>query len=501
MTDYERIRSAYFRESKSQRQICREFGHSRKTVRKAIRNSTPEPYRRTKEVRPVLTAEFQDKINAIIKADENVHRKQRHTAMRLYERLCDEHGFTGSYATVNRYAGPQLAKREVFMDLVFETAEELQIDWGQATVMLDGVKTIIHLFCARCCSSKASFVRAYQREDQLSFLDGHDHAMALFGGLHGRYCYDNLATAVISRPKKKTKCDEGTNRVLTEPFRKMRSHYLMFGMRFCSPGRGNEKGHVENLVKYAQRSLLCPLPNCKDMAILNECLLTRCVDDLGKAMGDTTRGALLEQCRRVFTPLPPPYHPSKSESTIANRFSCVRYENCTYSVPTAHAHQPCVVTCYASEVEISSGNRVVAKHARALPGDTHKLDFRHYLPHLERKKGWLANGRAFQPDNLPVALRRFRASLLERYGDEGLERLVKVLMLYQDYSAEQVDCAIARCLERELIHEGAVVQELNNPGVVREDVSLAFDADSPLNVPASSGRSAAEYDVLLKEAS
>ena len=74
-------------------------------------------------------------------------------------------------------------------------------------------------------------------------------------------------------------------------------------------------------------------------------------------------------------------------------------------------------------------------------------------------------------------------------------------MLYQDYSAEQVDCAIARCLERELIHEGAVVQELNDPGVVREDVSLAFDADSPLNVPASSGRSAAEYDVLLKEAS
>ena len=39
--DREKIRRAYFKEKKSQRQIARQLGHSRKTVRKAIAWSGP----------------------------------------------------------------------------------------------------------------------------------------------------------------------------------------------------------------------------------------------------------------------------------------------------------------------------------------------------------------------------------------------------------------------------------------------------------------------------
>jgi len=31
-------------------------------------------------------------------------------------------------------------------------------------------------------------------------------------------------------------------------------------VRFCNPARGNEKGHVENLVKHAQRRFMTPVP-------------------------------------------------------------------------------------------------------------------------------------------------------------------------------------------------------------------------------------------------
>jgi hypothetical protein len=35
-----------------------------------------------------------------LEADKKKHRKQRHTAKRIFERLRDEHGFTGKYTVV-----------------------------------------------------------------------------------------------------------------------------------------------------------------------------------------------------------------------------------------------------------------------------------------------------------------------------------------------------------------------------------------------------------------
>jgi hypothetical protein len=400
---------------------------------------------------------------------------------------------------VNRYAAPLLAKREVFMDLVFEPAEELQIDWGQAEVILDGQRTVVHVFCARCRPSKASFSRAYLHEDQLSFLDGHDHAIRFFGFLHKRYCYDNLSAAVISRPGPKSKRDEQAKRVLTEPFRKLRSHYRMFNVRFCTPASGNEKGHAENLVKYTQRTLLCPQPSCPELETLNEQLMARCQADLSKETDGTTRQALLASyAESMAEGVPEPYRASKSLSTIASKFSCVRYDNCQYSVPVAFAHQPCVVRCYASTVTVASGGRKIAEHPRAGVDESYVLDFKHYLDHLERKKGWLGNGRAFRPDNLPVALRRFRCELLQKFGHEGLRRLVEVLLLYRTYSSTVVDAALTSCLARGVIHEAAVLQTLTVPcAPARQEQSVHIAADSVLAVTEREGRDPADYDVVL----
>ena len=52
---YESIRRAYHIEGKSKRQIARELGHSRKTVSKALKYSTPPPYSpRRVQPHPVL---------------------------------------------------------------------------------------------------------------------------------------------------------------------------------------------------------------------------------------------------------------------------------------------------------------------------------------------------------------------------------------------------------------------------------------------------------------
>lgn len=74
-------------------------------------------------------------------------RKQRHTAKRIYDRLVVEHGFSGGETTVRRLVKELREKApEAFVPLVFPPGDALQIDWGDATVYLHGVKTTVNLF-------------------------------------------------------------------------------------------------------------------------------------------------------------------------------------------------------------------------------------------------------------------------------------------------------------------------------------------------------------------
>ena len=94
---YAQIRRYVLVDHHSQREAARYFGISRETVTKMIANAQPPGYRRTaRPVRPKL-GPYLDWITAILTSDKLVHRKQRHTAKRIFERLRDEHGYTGGY--------------------------------------------------------------------------------------------------------------------------------------------------------------------------------------------------------------------------------------------------------------------------------------------------------------------------------------------------------------------------------------------------------------------
>ena len=245
VADYERIRRRVRIEGKTQRQAAEELGHSRHTIAKALTHSSPPGYRRKNPApRPALDP-FLSLIDAWLEADRSQSRKQRHTGPRIYERLRDEYGFTGSVSAVRHYlAQRKQTQGEVFFPLQFDAGEEDQVDWGQAWCLINGVERKVFLFCLRLCYSHVSYVRAYFQESQECFLDGHVNAFAFLGGVPRRLAYDNLKSAVIT-------VGAGQDRRLNRYFVALRSHYL-FETRFCNVASGNEKGHVENLVKHSQ---------------------------------------------------------------------------------------------------------------------------------------------------------------------------------------------------------------------------------------------------------
>ena len=81
------------------RQLERDTGIHRQTLRKIRDNSQPPGYQRTRPILKSKMAPYVDRIKAIIKADKDVPRKQRHTAKRIWEILQAE-GFTGGYTNV-----------------------------------------------------------------------------------------------------------------------------------------------------------------------------------------------------------------------------------------------------------------------------------------------------------------------------------------------------------------------------------------------------------------
>ena len=84
-------------------QIARTFHHTRRKIRQVLAESEPTPYTRTNERPAPVLGPFHTVIDQILTDDEHAPPKQRHTAMQVFRRLRDEHGYPGGYGQVQRY--------------------------------------------------------------------------------------------------------------------------------------------------------------------------------------------------------------------------------------------------------------------------------------------------------------------------------------------------------------------------------------------------------------
>ena len=129
---YRRVRLAC-RDGMSERAAARHFGISRESVKKMLEFSVPPGYRRTAPVRRPKLDGFTGLIDEWLRVDrKGEHRKQRHTAKRIFERLRDEHGFTGGYTIVKDYVREHhRRRREMYVPLVHPPGHG-QADFGEA---------------------------------------------------------------------------------------------------------------------------------------------------------------------------------------------------------------------------------------------------------------------------------------------------------------------------------------------------------------------------------
>ena len=295
---YAAVRQFVFIEGNSRREASRVFGLSRDTVARMCRFSAPPGYTRTRAPLKPKLGPFLPVIEAILTSDKQAPAKQRHTAMRIFERLRDEHSYAGGYTAVKDYV--KIAKglsRETFVPLVHPPGHA-QVDFGEAIGVIGGVRQKLHVFFMDLAHSDAPFIKAYPAETTEAFLDGHVSAFAFFGGVPQSILYDNTKLAVARI------LGDGV-RTRTQAFTGLVSHYL-FRDRFGRPGKGNDKGKVEGLVKNGRRRFLTPVPTATSYDELNAKLEADCRADQLRCAGRhaETIGDRLQADLALFRPHP-----------------------------------------------------------------------------------------------------------------------------------------------------------------------------------------------------
>ena len=147
MSLYSQIREAYI-SGESQRSIAKRLGVSRPTVKKYCQGATMPGVRKEYLRAPsVVTAEVEKFIRMCLDSDQKEGlRKQTHTAKRIYDRLVEELGFTGSYSIVRRVVHEMRAQyipSQADMPLEYDPGDAIQIDWGEATIYLRGERKVV----------------------------------------------------------------------------------------------------------------------------------------------------------------------------------------------------------------------------------------------------------------------------------------------------------------------------------------------------------------------
>jgi hypothetical protein len=337
-----------------------------------------------------------------------------------------------------------------------------------------GIQRKVEVFLMHLSYSRRTFVMCFPAQKQESFLSGHVHAFAFFGGVPHRISYDNLTTATQVMMV-------GTVREQQRAFLAFRSHYL-FDAHFCTPNQGHEKGGVEGSVGFSRRQFLVPMPRVASFEELNQLLLERCRRDDVRIVDRQTQsiGQAWQEERSYLRPLPArPFDCCVKRQVHLNGYSQVTFETNRYSVPTERARRELTVKAYPFTLEVYTEAELLAVHPRCYEREQDLFDPLHYLFLLESRPGALDYARPLKewrkdwPPSYHQLLSRLRTEWPE---GRGVKEFIQVLRLHQQAPAALVRTAIEQALAYGSAHLDGVkhcLNQLQTPSVEVVPLDLA----------------------------
>jgi transposase len=332
------------------RSIAEMTGHSRNTVRRVLRQTTPEPFKapeRTSKLEPFKP-----------------YLKERYerfgiSAVRLLEEITAQ-GFDGSIFTVRRYLRQFRARKKTAAKATvrFETppGQQAQGDWTYLGRFPNAAGQLIpvYAFALVLGFSRMLFVDFTTSMKVETLIDCHLKAFDFFGGCTSTILYDNM---------KQVKLDRTTWNPLFVDF----TTYYGITATTHRVRRPRTKGKIERTIGYVKESFLVGR-SFADIDDLNA-QARHWLDTVANVRIHGTTGRrpvdLFAQESLVAVGSLPRYQVAHRTLRTVDVEGFVRLERSRYSVPPEHVGSVVLVEHSGMTIRIRSGELIIAEHPKA----------------------------------------------------------------------------------------------------------------------------------------
>lgn len=439
MDDIKYIKRMYECEGVSIREIMRRTGYHYETIKKYLEKSDFNEIPKPPKDSPSLLDPLKPIIDEWLLEDVKAPRKQRHTAVHVYDRLKKEYPevLDVKLRTVQYYVSKK--RKEIFEQQqkaylpLYHPPGEAQVDFGHfsyydnAKVMHDALKLTISF-----PYSNAAYCQVFHGENQECLLQGIKNIIEHMGKVPYRMVFDNLSTAVAHMGK-------GHDRTLTDTFSRFITHYGIEAF-FCNGAAGWEKGNVENKVGYERRNFFVPVPTILDFNQFNKRLFELSEEDNNRIhyVKNETHKSLFEEDKQAMLSLNPvSFEVCRFESRISDKYGKVAFDGNYYSSSPKFAKESVYVKVTSDTVIIMDTRyQTIVEHSRLYGKGKESMNWLPYIDLMSKRPTAIKYTGFYE--NLPDNWKKYLSDLPAEEKREALLALHTMLLKHDINVASDV---------------------------------------------------------------
>ena len=504
----------HIRDGKSQRQISKETGIARESIRKYVRDYennlievtdsldeivktniiddiTANPkYTSSPREKRVLTDEVVERLHKFLKDNEQKRlsglSKQQKKKVDMYEALIEE-GYSVSYpSVVNAVNSIERKKREAYIRQEYAPGDIVEFDFGVVKLkMNDGNIKEFQLAVFTAAYSNYRWARLFPKQNTACFLEAHASFFKHIEGNHRTVVYDNTRVAVgkfVGHIEKEP----------TEALLKL-SIYYKFRFRFCNAYSGNEKGHVERSVEFIRRKTFsgeCTYSSLNEANAYLDEMLNK-LNSRTLSNSNKSPFQLLAEEREYLLPDMPLYETATISDLRVTKYSTIMVDSCYYSVPDDYVGTMVRCKVYTTKILVFYNQKEIATHDKVFGLNLWHIDITHYAKTLFRKPKALVNSTAFnQMDSIlkEIYFKYFNnnerdfVKLIELVGNHGLVCVNNAIKNLQEacpnnISLDKIEFICSRKNDPKIIY-----LEDHNDEIMSNSLSILNEFNSLLNL-------------------
>lgn len=412
-------------------------------------------------------------------------------ATTIYGHLVENHGFRGSYNSVQRHVKKLKGHaHKLTVPLTFQPGQAAQIDFGKGPDLYDqrtGKIESTWFFVMTLCWSRHQYVEIITHQDIETWLNCHQNAFNWFGGVVEKLIIDNPKCAI-------------TKACYYEP--QLQRSYESFVQDYgaiisaCPPREPKKKGRVESGVKYVKRNFL-PLRQFKDIQDANVQLKNWILTTAGNRIHGSTFEKPWDRFTEIeancLIKLPATAPEIAVWKKVTPYKNChINHGQCFYSVPNALYSHELWLKQTATLVTIYKDQEMVAQHPRLFKKGEYSTNLEH-LPDkakafLHKDANWcLAQSKQIGPYVIDVV-----DNFITHPTNDLLRAAQGIIQLSKKYGATRLNTACQRAIDfgsisyktiKEILAKG--LDESYQPNEIIEEISEVYQGKGSFQRPTS----------------